>query len=51
MSRKEIRQAIIALTGNDPQDNFTILENNDKIKVEIHWSKDEKEVLIIKTPN
>lgn len=46
--RKEIRNAIIRLTQRDPQDNFTILKEKDnKIKVEILWAKDEKEILII----
>ena len=48
MSRSEIRQAIIILTQKDPDDNFTILEDKDnKIKVEILWTKNEKEVLTI----
>ena len=47
-TRKEIRQAIIILTQNDPQDNFIILEEKDgKIKVEVLWTKDEKEILNI----
>ena len=46
--RKEIRNAIIILTQNDPQDNFTILEEKDnKIKVEVLWTADEKEILTI----
>ncbi len=46
--RKEIRNAIIILTQRDPQDNFTILEDeNNKVKVEILWTKNEKEVIII----
>lgn len=46
--RKEIRQAIIILTQRDPDDNFTILEEkNNKVKVEVLWTADEKEVLII----
>ena len=48
MGRKETRQAIIILTQRDPQDNFTILEKeNNKIKVEVLWTKDEREVLLI----
>ena len=47
-SRKEIRNAIIILTQRDPQDNFTILEEKDnKIKVEVLWTKDEKKILTI----
>lgn len=46
--RAEIRQAIIILTQRDPQDNFTILEEKDnKIKVEVLWTADEKEELTI----
>lgn len=46
--RAEIRQAIIILTQRDPQDNFTILEEKDgRVKVEVLWTVDEKEVLII----
>jgi len=48
MGRKEIRQAITILTQRDPQYNFTILEKKDnKIKVEVLWTKDEKEILVI----
>lgn len=49
MGRTEVRQAIIALTQRDPQNNFTILEEKDNtIKVEVLWTADEKEVLEIK---
>lgn len=46
--RKEIRNAIIILKQRDPGDNFTILEEKDnKIKVEVLWTQDEKEILVI----
>jgi len=51
-SRKEIRDAIIILTQRDPQDNFRVLEKADnKIKVEILWTEDEREILTIKIDN
>ena len=46
--RTEIRNAIIILKQQDPQNNFTILESKDgKVKVEVLWAKDETEILII----
>ena len=47
--RNEIRNAIIILKQDDPQDNFTILENkNGVVKVEILWTSDDTEILEIK---
>ena len=49
MSRQEIRQAIIIKTNQDPQDNFTVLEKKEgEVKVEIHWTRDESEIIVIK---
>lgn len=46
--RKRIRELIIMKTNRDCGDNFTILEEKDnKIKVEVLWTADEKEVLVI----
>ena len=49
MTRAEIRQAIIIMTQNDPQENFRILEEKDNVvKVEVLWVVGEAEVLEIK---
>ena len=49
MNRKEIREAITLIKGEDPQENFNIIEyHKDKIIVEILWEKDRTETLIIK---
>jgi len=49
MTRTEIRQAIIILKQDDPQDNFTVLEESKtKIKVKVNWFKGKEEILEIK---
>ena len=50
--RDIIRQAIKIMKNRDPYYNFNVLEETDNVvKVDILWTRSEKEVLIIKLKN
>jgi hypothetical protein len=47
--RTEIRKKIAEITGCDPQDNFTILEEIGKgqYKIMVRWLQDKKEEMVV----